>query len=117
MKNNGRVSFGCLLIAVILLVGGYHGYKLGFPYVSKSLFEEKLFEVAEYIFHQDRAESDPVVIQTAADYHIVITPENIKYKQTQDQIIIEVEYNVPVDTPLIKRTLEFKVKVERSFIR
>lgn len=101
-----------LVLAAVLI---YHGYKFGLPYLYKSAFEEKLFQVAEHAFHQSREDVYRIVSEAALEYHIEIGPKNIDYEETRSEIFIEVDYDVPVETPLIKRTLNFSVSTRRRF--
>ena len=47
-KNSlsGKINVGCLVIIVILIAGGYVGFKFGKVYLAKYMFNRKIIEIA-----------------------------------------------------------------------
>jgi hypothetical protein len=117
MNQRGGVSIGCLLTTAILLAGAYHAYVFGLPYYYNSNLEQRLYEVAEVIFHQGDEEIKRAVIEAAAENKVVLKPEQIAIEQTSSSITMRVNYTVQVATPLIQRTIAFDPVVTRNFSR
>ena len=42
---HGKINFGCLTLTLLLIVGGYVGYKFGRVYLGKYMFDRKVFEI------------------------------------------------------------------------
>lgn len=116
-RERGEISFGCLLMTALIVVGVYHAYFFILPYYHNYSFDEQLFTMSEHMFRQSRAEIDRMIIETAAASGVKITPQNISYRETSTEVFIEVNYKVPVDTPLLKRVLSFRVVTNRKFSR
>ncbi len=114
-ENRGRITLGCLFTAAVLAVGIYHGYKFGMPYFQKMKLEDRLFETAEHLLRQDRETINSMVIEAAASAGVALEAKNISYREGRSDLTIEVSWSVPIETPLIKRTLDFKVVTTRSF--
>jgi hypothetical protein len=41
----GKVNIGCLLLILLVIAGGYVGYKFGRVYLSQYIFDRKVFEL------------------------------------------------------------------------
>ncbi len=117
MRERGGISFGCLLTLVVLGVGGYLGWMFGLPYYYHSVVQEKLYESAEMAFHQEREEAVKAIVKVAAENHVSLVDKNISLVQTQSNLTIDADYQVPVETFIISRTLKFHIHVTRNFSR
>ena len=43
---HGKTNFGCLFLSLLLIVGGYVGFKFGRVYLSQYMLDRKIFEIA-----------------------------------------------------------------------
>jgi len=42
----GKINLGCLVITVLLIAGGYVGFKFGKVYMAKYFLDKKIFQIA-----------------------------------------------------------------------
>ena len=45
-RMHGKINFGCLIITVFLIAGGYVGFKFGKVYMAKYFLDKKIFQIA-----------------------------------------------------------------------
>lgn len=45
-RMHGKINIGCLFITVLLIAGGYVGFKFGKVYMAKYFLDKKIFQIA-----------------------------------------------------------------------
>jgi len=98
-RESGEGQFGCLVGVIVLLIGVFIAYKM-IPIKVKAAEIRQLTEDESKSAGQHR---DNQIVETivrhARDNDLPITEENIKIDRRPERIIIDVDYDVPVDFP------------------
>jgi hypothetical protein len=116
LKNDqGRVSIGCVVLTFLLAVAAYHLYLFGMPFVRHYFFQEKIEAFIEDTRHQELEFVYELTMAAAAEAGVSILKKDIIFERDRYSVHIRVEYEVPVATPIIKRTLPFKAESSRRF--
>jgi hypothetical protein len=45
-RMQGKINIGCLIITLLLIAGGYVGFKFGKVYMAKYFLDKKIFQIA-----------------------------------------------------------------------
>jgi len=114
-NTQGRINLGCLVLTIFLVVAAYHGYIFGMPFVHHYFFEEKVEALIEDTRHQELDYVYRMIMGAAAETGVTLLKKDILFERSRFTVRILVEYEVPVSTPLIKRTLRFKTDSQRRF--
>ncbi len=70
-RVNGKINFGCLIITLFLIAGGYVGFKFGRIYMAKYFLDKKIFQIAGdaaqdwkgKVYHSNRDIAEAVLIE------------------------------------------------------
>ena len=114
-SDQGRISLGCVVLTLLLAIAAYHLYIFGMPFVRHYFFKEKIEAFIEDTRHQELEFVYELIMQAAAEAGVSILKKDILFERGRFSVHIRVEYDVPVGTPLIKRTLSFKTDSSRQF--
>jgi hypothetical protein len=113
--RSGRVSLGCLFMSVVLLVGCYYLWLFGMPFVRHSFFKDKIQGVMDNTFGQKGDYVEKMFIQLGAVYKIPLGPDIITVKEIGRDVDVNINYEVFIDAPFLKRTLVFEANGHRYF--
>ncbi len=109
-SNRGSGRIGCLITLLIFAVAGYVGMKVGPVYYNAQEFEDAL--QVEGVKAGARFYTDEVILddimKLARSFEIPIKEENVKINRAGGQLIIAVEYSVPVEFEIIGYTHIFR---------
>jgi hypothetical protein len=114
--EEGKGSLGCIVSIFLVIIIIFVSFKLGPPYFSHYEFKgEVKHAVSRY---GARAISDENIkkdlINLAEKNKVLLKNENIQIRRFAGQLILNVEYSIPVDFLILKRDISFKVE-ESSF--
>ena len=115
LKNiRGAGKLGCLIWIVILGAGAYVGFKYLESRWNYLSMREQLSEVAKFAaalrpFDEDIVKKE--VIKRGTSLGITIYPEDIKAKEEEGEITIDVYWEVPLEFPGYTYTQDFSLTV------
>ena len=74
----GKVNIGCITLTLLLIIGGYVGFKFGRVYLSQYIFDRKVFELTgdaaddwkEQVFQSDSQCGHGRSAETFYGYHL-----------------------------------------------
>jgi hypothetical protein len=111
-----RMLLGVLAIGAFLFLG----FKVLPPYFSNYQFEDDIKNEALQSTYTNRSEDDirDVIVKKAHDYDIPITAKQVHVSRTGTNgggvLIIEADYNVPLDLPGYSTKLEFHASTKNK---
>lgn len=116
-NSEGKGSVGCLVSILLLGIMIFFCLNVGPPYFSyKSLEGDVGTEISKAGSH---FYSDEILMQNLLDVarknEVRLKRENVKIERLAGQILVSIEYSVPVDLYVVKHTFDFKIKAS-SFI-
>ena len=117
-KNcEGKGALGCLISLALLGAGIYVGIQVGPPYFAyKSLQTDVSTEVSRAGAH---FLNDEVLTQNVLDVarknEIQLKKEDVQVQRIAGKVFVTIQYDIPVDLLLTKRTFHFEIK-SSSFI-
>ena len=81
----GKINFGCLTLTLLLIAGGYVGYKFGRVYLGQYMFDRKVFEITGDVAEDWKAKLFPsdgdiveALLTEARKHGVGITPDDIE---------------------------------------
>ncbi len=91
---SGKINVGCHFLTVLLIAGGYVGFKFGRVHLAKYLFNQKLFEISGDVAKDYSARIFPnngaiteAIIEAAEKLTIDITNDDIRVIRRDDQFV------------------------------
>ena len=124
INAKGKVNIGCLLLSILLIAGLYVGFKFGKVYLSKYMFNRRLYELAgdiakdynfkKYPNHMDVANA---VIKEAERSSIDLTPDDITVVRRDDRlVIIQVFWEGEIVLPNYTYDFFFEFEAKRNVV-
>lgn len=123
-RISGKVNVGCLFLTILIIAGGYVGFKFGKVYLAKYLFNRRLYEFAGDVakdynakrFPRDRAIAEEV-LKEAENYSIDITLDDITINRKRDEsITINVTWEGDIVLPQYTHYFIFEFEVKRKVV-
>ena len=116
LNSEGKGFLGCMLGIILLAAVVFSGIKLGPVYYSNMIFEDDIKTVTSRV--GTRGMNNDIIIKDILDLakknEIPLTKKdaskNIKIERYAGQVHINVQYFVPVDFLIMKKTLKFEIK-------
>ena len=109
-KGEGRAGF--LITLVLFLIGVFLVVKIVPVRVEGYQFRDVLREEARYAaVHRDDKGVQQRILDSARSMNIPLDPKNLNIRRTKSEVIITVNYQVPIDLKLT--TYTFKVDAEQ----
>jgi hypothetical protein len=113
-SEEGKGSAGCIFALVLMAIFLFIAFKVGPAYYNNSSFKGDVTQATGRI--GARSSKEDVVIQSliqlAEKNKIRLKKENIKIRRFSGQILIEIDYTVPVDLIILQHDLHFTIKTE-----
>jgi len=106
-NQRGAGAIGCLLLIGIVVGAIYAGFMFAMPKFRNSSFEDRLNETITYFAKQPPEAIRQKVIDTAAEFDIVLRPENVKVQVHGDTLTLDIDYEKVVDLKVWQKTLAF----------
>lgn len=105
--QRGAGAIGCLFMSVIIGAVMYAGFQFGMPRLRHSSFEERLNESITAFRQQSAAEIQKQIIQTALEFDIALTPDQVKVTNANGLMKIDIEYEKLIDLKFWQKTVPF----------
>lgn len=120
---SGKINVGCLFLTVLLIAGGYVGFKFGRVHLAKYLFNQKLFEISgdvakDYsarIFPNNRAITE-AIIESAEKLTVDITNDDIRIKRDGQSVTINVTWEGELIFPKYTHYFFFEFEAKREVV-
>ncbi len=113
-RERGGLSFGCLLIIVILVGLGFVGYKVGEAYWNYFEVKEKVREILNWAV-AGQAKTDQEIIQRVAanvrEAGLEVPARNIRISHPEGDLTISVKWKRDVVFPGYTLPLNFEVSL------
>lgn len=108
---SGLVSLKVLVVLLVLAGLGYVGTKLIPPYWEYLSLQDPVKEAAIVYARQGKeAEVRAELITRARQIGIALDEERVDIGQEGNQIVVRVAWEVPLDIPLYRRSLRFRIE-------
>jgi len=110
--DEGKGSLGCIFALFLMVVALFLAFKLAPPYMRHYEFKGEFKQAVSRVAARGMDEENILkeMIATAEKNHIVLKSENIQMRRMAGQIVITVEYTIPVDFIFMERELRFKLE-------
>lgn len=105
--QRGAGAIGCLFLTAIIAAGMYAGFQFGLPRLRHSSFEERLNESITAFRQTPEDEIQKRIIQTALEFDIVLTPDQVKVSNQFGVVKIDVNYEKVIDLKFWRKTVPF----------
>lgn len=119
----GKINFGCLTLTLLLIVGGFVGYKFGRVYLGKYMFERKVFELAGDVAEDWKARIFPsngdivnAIMEEARRHGVDITPDDIEIDRNDKRVIINIIWEGDIVLPFYTHHFIYNFDYERKVI-
>ena len=120
---HGKTNFGCLFLSLLLIVGGYVGFKFGRVYLSQYMLDRKIFEIAgdaaedwkAKTFPSNRAIAD-AVMEEARRHSVDITYDDIEIDRDPKTVSINVIWEGDIVLPFYTHHFIYNFDHERKVI-
>ena len=118
---HGKINFGCLTLSLLLIVGGYVGYKFGRVYLGKYMFDRKVFEITGDVAEDWKAKIYPsngdiveALLQEARRHGVTITPDDIEIDRDAKRVIINIIWEDDIVLPFYTHHFIYNFDYERK---
>ena len=110
-SSRGFIRFKVLLTLSVLAGLVYLGIKLGPPYWNYLAMQDPVKEAAMAVSRRTpEAEIRKVLIARAQATDVALEDENIEILQRGNFAVVRVSWEVPLDIPMYRRTLQFQIE-------
>ena len=120
---HGKINFGCLTLTLLLIVGGYAGYKFGRVYLGKYMFDRQVFELAGDVAEDWKAKIYPsdgdivnAIMKVARRHGVGITPDDIEVDRSRERVIINIIWEGDIVLPFYTHHYIYNFDYERKVI-
>ncbi len=119
---HGKINFGCLFLTLLLIVGGYVGFKFGKVYLSQYMLNRELFELAGDVAEDWKAKAFPsdrdiadAVMKAAQSHSVDITYDDIEIDREPKVITINVIWEGDIVLPFYTYHYTYYFDHQREF--
>jgi len=120
---SGKINVGCLLIALLVIAGGYVGFKFGKVYLAKYILNRKIMEIAGNVAQDYEARTFPnertiadAIIKEAEKLSVDITYDDIRIKREGQSVTINVTWEGDVVLPNYTHHFIFELESKRKIL-
>ncbi|MDX1777351.1 MAG: hypothetical protein R3339_00575 [Thermodesulfobacteriota bacterium] len=118
---HGKINFGCLTLTILLIAGGYVGYKFGRVYLGKYMFDRKVFEITGDVAEDWKAKIFPsdgdiveALLKEARRHGVTITPDDIEIDRDAKRVIINIIWEGDIVMPFYTHHFIYNFDYERK---
>ena len=124
-KNSlsGKINVGCLFISIILIAGGYVGFKFGKVYLAKYMFNRKIIEIAGDVSKDPYGKiftNERIIVETvkkaAREFSVDITHDDILINLDGKSVTIHVTWEGDVVIPTYTHHFIFHFESKRKIV-
>jgi hypothetical protein len=119
---HGKTNFGCLFLTLLLIAGGYVGFKFGRVYLSQYMFDRKMFELTGDVADDWKAKAFPsnsdiahAIMEEAQRHSVDITYDDIEIDRDPKVVSINVIWEGDIVLPFYTYHYSFYFDHEREF--
>jgi hypothetical protein len=107
--ERGEGNFGCLIGVIVLLIGVFIAWKMIPIKVKAAEVRQTMEDEAKAAGTHSDDQIKKAIVEKGKDDNLPITEDNVKIERTPNnaEIIVDVEYDVPVDFPGYKYMWHF----------
>ena len=98
-RELGEGQVGCLIGLIILLIGVFIAYKLIPVKVKAAEIRQITEDESKFAGQHSDEQIKNSILRKAKDNGLPITEDNIHIERRPDRIIMDVDYDVPIDFP------------------
>ena len=114
-RNNGGITTpGCLFLLVLIVIGGFAGYKFGEAYWIYYQVREQVRQALTWTVAGD-PKLEPAIVQRVISQvriaEVQLTPRNIQITQTSDSLTLNVSWTQEVEFPFYTYPLALEVSL------
>lgn len=113
-RMHGKVNFGCLTLIILLVAGGYVGFKFGRVYMAKYMLDKKIFQIAGDAAEDWKAKVYPTegdiaaeVLREARSRSAGITLDDIEVVRNDQTVSIKVFWEGDIEIPFYIHHYDF----------
>ncbi len=125
-KNSlsGKINVGCLVITLLLIVGGYVGFEFGRVYLSKYILNRKIMEIAGdaskmgqtgRMFPDERSIADAIFVEVE-NLSIDIPYDDILVERDKQYVTINVTWEGDIVIPKYTHHFVFHFEFKRKIV-
>jgi hypothetical protein len=125
-KNSlsGKINVGCLVITLLLIVGGYVGFEFGRIYLSKYILNRKILEIAGdaskmgqtgRMFPDERSIADAILVEIEK-LSIDIPYDDILVDRDKQYVTINVTWEGDIVIPAYTYHFVFHLEEKRKIV-
>ena len=125
-KNSlsGKINVGCLVMTLLLIVGGYVGFEFGRIYLSKYILNRKILEIAGdaskmgqtgNIFPDERSIADAILVEVEK-LSIDIPYDDILIERDKQYVTIHVTWEGDIVIPTYTYHFVFHLEEKRKIV-
>jgi hypothetical protein len=113
-RQNDRGGVGLWIFIIVLLVGGWAGFRIGKLYFDHSTIENEVVFIGEHSLTSERVDPKARVIQLMQAYDVTLKPDDItvELSESADRMTISFPYLRRADLVAIKPLFGFEIEVE-----
>ena len=118
---HGKINIGCLFLSLLLIAGGYAGFKFGRVYLSNYMFDRKLYELAGDVAEDWKAKAFPsdtdianAIMEEARKHSVGITYDDIEIDRNPEKVAIDIIWEGDIVLPFYTYHYSFYFDHERE---
>jgi len=119
----GKINIGCLTLTILLIAGGYVGFKFGRVYMAKYFLDKKIFQIAGDAAEDWKAKTFPTekdiadaVMLEAKNRSVDITPDDIEVERDRQNVSIRVFWEGDIEIPFYTHHFDFTFDHTRKVV-
>jgi hypothetical protein len=106
-NQRGAGGIGCIFIVIGVGIGLWAGLQWAIPQLRHRSFDERITEDAGYFQRQTQEAVLKRVIDTAAEFDIPLSPNQVKVEIDANTIVIDVTYEKMIDIRFWQKKLTY----------
>jgi len=110
MKRSGKINFGCIIMSILLAIGGLAAYQIIPLRVRAAEVNETVKRAAETAATDQRYKDENIraaILETARNNKLPITEKQIRIERGGQVIHVDVHYQVTIDILGYKYDMKF----------
>ena len=98
-RQRGEGNAGCLFGLIILAIALFIAYKMIPAKIKAADLRQTITDEAKMAGSHNNATIIGQITSRAREQHLAVTEDNIKISRNQSTIVVEVDYDIPIDFP------------------
>lgn len=114
-NQRGSGGIGCFFIVVAAAIGIWAGIQWAVPQLRHRSFDERITEDASYYQRQTAEAVRKRIIDTAAEFDIPLSANQVQVEIDQSNIVVNVTYEKTIDIKFWQKTLTYRLNRRLRF--